>query len=383
MIRFLDAFEFDPALTRQHGEENGAIKMIMRDAEQKVNDYEKEIKHQEQNGTSPQGGDEMRRRFEMQEEYEEDAASLMLPQFVRDIGATMFSESTIAPVTRESLTTGFTLVDKDTHVDFTMTETTVMQVDVGNDSRPRVISLSEKEALRLKEYIKGATPAEKRSTIIQAIFNQLNRLNYVSASDLRGYVQRVVDNLTESQLETLENMTAFYANRIRDKINALVDEYREKRFYQMLEIGSITVKPWYSFPRQITHLPTMPPLSKALYTDEADVNRFEMRVIQAIAGLDNVQWWHRNIERTGFCLNGSLNHYPDFIVRTGMGKVILVETKGDDRDNSDSRRKVKLGRKWAECAGPEYRYYMVFDERDTGFEGAYRLSEFLEILKQM
>ena len=172
----------------------------------------------------------------------------------------MFSESIIAPVTRESLTTGFTLVDKDTRVDFTMTETTVMQVDVGNDSRPRVISLSEKEALRLKEYIKGATPAEKRSTIIQAIFNQLNRLNYVSASDLRGYVQRVVDNLTEAQLETLENMTAFYANRIRDKINALADEYREKRFYQMLEIGSITVKPWYSFPRQITPLPTMPPL---------------------------------------------------------------------------------------------------------------------------
>ena len=75
-------------------------------------------------------------------------------------------------------------------------------------------------------------------------------------------------------------------------------------------------------------LPTMPPLSKALYTDEADVNRFEMRVIQAIAGLDNVVWWHRNIERTGFCLNGSINHYPGFIARTEAGKVILVETNG-------------------------------------------------------
>ena len=303
--------------------------------------------------------------------------------FVRDVGATLFSDCTIAPVTKESLTTGFMLADKDAHVDFTMTDTTVTQVDVGNDSRPRVISLSEKEAIRLKEYIKGATPAEKRGLIIQTIFNQLNRLNFVSASDLRAYVQRVVDNLTESQLETLENMTAFYANRIKDKINALADEYREKRFYQMLEIGNITVKPYYSLPRQITPLPTMPPLSKALYTDEADVNKFEMRVIQAIAGLDNVVWWHRNIERSGFCLNGSLNHYPDFIVRTETGKIILVETKGDDRDNSDSQRKVKLGRKWAEYAGSTYRYYMVFDEKDTGFDGAYRLPEFLEILKQM
>ena len=108
-------------------------------------------------------------------------------------------------------------------------------------------------------------------------------------------------------------------------------------------------------------LPTMPPLNKALYTDETDVNRFEMRVIQEIAGLDNVTWWHRNIERTGFCLNGSINHYPDFIVRTAAGKVILVETKGDDRDNSDSQRKVRLGCKWADCDGADYKYYMVFD----------------------
>ena len=60
-----------------------------------------------------------------------------------------------------------------------------------------------------------------------------------------------------------------------------------------------------------------------------------------------------------------------------------METKGDDRDNSDSQRKVRLGRKWADCAGPDYKYYMVFDEKDTGFEGAYKLSEFLETMKQM
>ena len=378
-----DEFDFDPALTRQHGTQSGAIKMILTDAENKVEEYEKKIEEQDQKGTPAQGGDEMRRRFEMQKEYEIDAASLKLPVFVRNVGVTLFSDSTTAPVTKESLTAGFTLADKDAHVDFTLTDATVTQVDVGNDSRPRVISLSEKEALRLKEYIKGATPAEKRGMIIQTIFNLLNRLNFVSAGDLRTYIQRVVDNLTESQLETLENMTAFYANRIKDKVNALADEYREKRFYQMLEIGSITAEPYYTFPKQITPLPTMPPLNKALYTDEADVNKFEMRVIQAIAGLDNVVWWHRNIERTGFSLNGSINHYPDFIVRTEAGKVILVEAKGDDRDNSDSQRKVRLGRKWAECAGTDYKYYMVFDEKNTGFEGAYTLSEFLEIMKQM
>lgn len=54
-----------------------------------------------------------------------------------------------------------------------------------------------------------------------------------------------------------------------------------------------------------------------------------------------------------------------------------------DQATYDRQRKVRLGRKWAECAGADYKYYMVFDEKDTGFEGAYTLSEFLEIMKQM
>ena len=40
-------------------------------------------------------------------------------------------------------------------------------------------------------------------------------------------------------------------------------------------------------------------------------------------------------------------------------------------------------RKWAELAGSKYRYYMVFDENDTGFEGAYRVSEFMELMKRL
>ena len=35
----------------------------------------------------------------------------------------------------------------------------------------------------------------------------------------------------------------------------------------------------------------------------------------------------------------------DFIIVTKKGNVILLETKGDDRDNSDSAAKNRLGRK--------------------------------------
>ena len=93
--------------------------------------------------------------------------------------------------------------------------------------------------------------------------------------------------------------------------------------------------------------------------------------------------WHRNIERKGFVINGGfLNHYPDFIVVTKKGRTIALETKGDDRDNSDSRAKLKLGHTWASLTGSElYKYFMVFDRNPI--EGAYALEEFIGLMREL
>ncbi len=75
--------------------------------------------------------------------------------------------------------------------------------------------------------------------------------------------------------------------------------------------------------------------------------------------------------------------YPDFIVMTNSGKVLLVETKGDQLENAESREKIKLGRAWQNAAGSQYRYYMVFQNKDLHLEGAYRFDEFLKILGEL
>jgi len=114
------------------------------------------------------------------------------------------------------------------------------------------------------------------------------------------------------------------------------------------------------------------------------VNGLEEKVILAVAGLENVKWWHRNIERQGFYLNGFINHYPDFIVMTKKGNIVVIETKGDDRDNSDSRAKLALGKKWEALAGADrYSYFMVFDENDTGLDGAMTVAEFMGIMRRL
>jgi type III restriction enzyme len=104
-------------------------------------------------------------------------------------------------------------------------------------------------------------------------------------------------------------------------------------------------------------------VANALYEHEGDTNNFETKVIAEIASLPNIAFWHRNLGRgKGFAINGfKSNHYPDFIIVTKQGKTILLETKGDDRDNSDSEAKNRLGREWVSQSGKEYRYFMVFE----------------------
>ena len=59
--------------------------------------------------------------------------------------------------------------------------------------------------------------------------------------------------------------------------------------------------------------------------------------------------------RTGIFINDYINHYPDFIIFTKGGKIIMLETKGDHLQNPDSEAKLKLGNTWASKAGNQYR----------------------------
>ena len=124
---------------------------------------------------------------------------------------------------------------------------------------------------------------------------------------------------------------------------------------------------------------------KGLFKEEENVNGFEYDVISAIANEDNVLFWHRNQERgKGFFINGFINHYPDFIVRLKSGQTLLIETKGGDRDNSDSQLKLELGTTWANWAnkvGQDSRYYMVFEKE--AMKGAITLKELLGKINQL
>ncbi|MDQ0400179.1 hypothetical protein QF005_003651 [Pseudomonas sp. PvP006] len=127
----------------------------------------------------------------------------------------------------------------------------------------------------------------------------------------------------------------------------------------------------------------MPHHSRSLYTTEASIGQFEARVIEAVANLESVQWWHRNLSRgKGFRINGFINHYPDFVIKLKSGKIIILETKGDDRDNSDSAAKLKLGKLWeAKVSQVGYRYMMLFEK--NAIEGSETLANALKKIAQL
>ena len=111
------------------------------------------------------------------------------------------------------------------------------------------------------------------------------------------------------------------------------------------------------------------------------MNGFEGKVINELANLDNIVFWHKIIEKKGFRLNGFLNHYPDFLLLTKSGKILLVESKGDNLDNSDSMRKLRLAQLWTSKAGNNFRYFMVFD--NNPIENAHKLDEVTKLIAQM
>ena len=115
-------------------------------------------------------------------------------------------------------------------------------------------------------------------------------------------------------------------------------------------------------------------------TAEEDMNEYEFKVVWALSELANVKWWHRNISRLGFQINGPVHAYPDIIVMLHSGKILMVETKGDHLDNDESKEKAKIGDQWAKLAGKQYKYYMVFETKQPDYPGAYSLERFMEIV---
>ena len=346
--------------------------------------YEDEI-NQADNTALSQAPSEVRdkmNQFRMNEEFADEAAALRFPQFMLETGPSLFSEAH-ETLELEQLEGGFSLRDKDAHVDFTTVNAEMARVDVDDskDSTAKAWRLSGGDSSFFREWF-NTQPSEKRLSLCKGITKQkLSKMNCVNDRELDEYIDRVIGTMSEDQLSELEQSPYPYVVKIQGKVKELIAQHRSSVFDTWLEQDKISCLPNYALQTVISPTAFTSMVPKSLYTAEEDMNEYEFKVVWALSELGNVKWWHRNISRLGFQINGPVHAYPDIIVMLNSGKILMVETKGDHLDNDESKEKAKIGDQWAKLAGKQYKYYMVFENKQPDYPGAYSMERFMEIVK--
>lgn len=357
-------------------------------AEQTGQEYESALQQQEDDPFMQSVSWEVRDKvptFTVMPEFEEEIKALRIPQFFYNVPESLFSDGSFELLEKEILSDGFTLKGKSTEIDFASADTEMVMVDVRDQdgSMPKVFKMSNADQQYFKEYF-SKLPAQKKLETCKGILHQyLNKLNLVDSGELKQYINRVVEDMTDEQLSALEKSPIAFAAKIKSKIETLLNDHYVKTFYNWLETGTISCREHYQMPLSIHPLKSTSMIGGSLYAAEEEMNGLERDLIMNLTAIPSVRWWHRNIARHEFRINGFINHYPDVMIMTEKGHIIFAETKGEHLKNPDTQQKLKLGRTWQQKAGEKYRYYMVFRETDTEAEGAVSMSHFLEILKQL
>ena len=234
---------------------------------------------------------------------------------------------------------------------------------------------------RLLEHI-STLPAEKQKEyLIWTIMPKARYIDSLDDASLKNYIWRVIDTMDAEHLEAMKENPLLYANVIDRKIKRLIKDYEKEQFVKLIRTWKVFAGESWTFPSKIFLTDKTTWIQKSLYEEEWTMNWFELEVINKIASSENVLWWHR-ILPSWFYINWAINHYPDFVVRLRSWKILLVETKWDDRDNSDSKDKLELWNLRSQSSWQQnFQYYMIFKENKI--DGAYTVNEFMDLLKNL
>ena len=394
----VDKIDFDPfkeTHLEPNTEDNSALYQITKKAKEEGARFEEKVSNTDIDDAAnylTQVMNKELKSYSIVNEFKEIATKISLPQFFKKVDKNeihdgiLFEElaSDETFLKKNSLLDGFQLASQDSQINFDESSADIYKVDYDESKRTTAVEkITRKAKSLLLDTILSKPKENQISDVSSLIVSKLGDMTPISQQDLKRYVARVFDSLNTEQIRDIVENEFIYIQKIKSKINTLTSTYSKERFQILLDARDIFVKDSFNFPESITSINPSTNIKKSLYEREDSMNRFEQDMILEIAALENVVFWHRNLGRgKGFFLNGfSSNHYPDFIVYTKKGNIIIIETKGDMLDNDDSTAKNRLGRVWAEKSGNSFSYFMVFQNKDV--LDAYTAKSIIEVLRRL
>ena len=367
---------------------DAAIGEIIDAAVEQGDEYEQSIKETADADLSIPGGVEVKIQ-RMQSEFAAEAEQLEIPQFMVQDDAGLFGgDEGLVPLSETALLDGFTLAAKDAAVPFNLSLSGAVRVDISEsgDVMPKCKQLSKSELEHFSAQLATKSTDDRLKALAEVAATQLDgKIDFCVKKEIVDYVNRVVRQLSVAVRDQLSlELLPPFVQCVKDKIDSLARQHKRSTFNEKINQNVVLCSPNYKLPQTIQPSSTVTYIEKSLYTGEYDdMNADEKTVIQGVAGKDNVKWWHRIRDRKGFCINGFINHYPDFMVLTDKGNVVMVEVKGPHLDGSDSQAKAELGRIWADNAGQRFKYFMVFLKDGDAVQGALKIDAFLNTIEKL
>ena len=196
---------------------------ILKNAKTQANEYDKEVEKTSSN--LDYFGDLEVKASKIKFEVEK------IPQFVKLLpsGSILFEEINYKVLEKEDLEKDFKLADKDIQINFDLAEGSIFEVYLSEeDSLPKYKKVTQMQREYFKQYLKTANDETRIRQSINLIFDKLRNDNALNENDLKNYIERIVNNLSDERKAKLLDEIDAYAIKIRNKINELKSEYRGK-----------------------------------------------------------------------------------------------------------------------------------------------------------
>jgi len=382
---------FDPNADEEETETTSVIEEIETIAEEQNRQLEEQIKEQEKQPVDENIFQEMGakvKRYKVKESNKDFIDKIEFPQFFIKVTASDIFGTDEELLNRESLLKDFKLSDEDIKIDFDQISSDLYKIDLEeakkNEYRPSFTKIEDSMVKDpIAEYILAKPKENQITDITHQMMQIIGNMYPIADQEIKVYIGRILNSMNTEQLRDILVRKWSYTDKIKVKIRQLSDAYAEGRFMDLLKSKKINTKANWKLGNEIVPGKPGSSIGNSLYEREGSMNGFEERVAMEIGTSSNVAFWHRNLERgKGFYINGfKANHYPDFILQTKSGKTILIESKGDHLDGSDSEAKCRLGNEWERQAGNDFSYFMVFDKKEV--KGAFTLDKAKELISGM